>query len=436
MFGITLDPQVFIYILFISFSILAIIGIPIAFALGLSSILVILLEPRLTMWVFFQRSFYALDSFILLAVPLFLFTGTLMNSSRITDKLIVFARNLIGHIKGGLAHVNIIVSMLFAGISGSTNADAAGIGSVLIPAMKKEGYPISISVAVTAASSVMGVIIPPSILMVVWSAITETSIAGLFLGGIIPGILIGLGQMLLVGIIAQKKNFPRTPRPRFRELLSNSKHGLIAMGAPVLIIGGLIMGAFTPTEAAVAGTIYCLFISIIVYRELIFSNFLKACWETARLSSLALFCVAMASIYGWLISYYRIPQLLMKNILIENPIQLLLFTSVVMIFFGTFMDSLPSMAILGPLFLPLMEKAGIHPVHFGVVSVMSLALGFITPPYGLSLLISSKIGGIPMTKALKDTMLFFLVMVVILVLIIVFPNLVLFLPQRLAPQFL
>lgn len=436
MFELVLGPELMIYILFISFGILAIIGVPVAFALGLSSILVIFLEPRLTMWAFFQRSFYALDSFILLAVPLFLFTGNLMNNSHITDKLIVLARNLVGPIKGGLAHVNIIVSMLFAGISGSTNADSAGIGSVLIPAMKKEGYPTSISVAVTAASSVMGVIIPPSILMVVWSAITETSIAGLFLGGIVPGVLIGFGQMSLVAIIAQKKNFPRTPFPKFRELLSNSRHGLVALGAPVIIIGGIIMGFFTPTEAAVASSIYCLFISLIIYRQLNFSNLFNTCWETARLSSLALFCVATASIYGWLISYYRIPQLLMKNIVIENPVHLLLFTALVMIFFGTFMDALPSMAILGPLFLPLIKRAGIHPVHFGVVSVIALALGFITPPYGLSLLISSKIGGIPITKALKDTMAFFLVMLMILVLVIVFPNLVLFLPQWLVPQFL
>lgn len=326
--------------------------------------------------------------------------------------------------------------MLFAGISGSTNADTAGIGSILIPAMKKEGYPISISTAVTAASSVMGVIIPPSLLMVVWSSITETSVAGLFLGGVIPGILIGFSQMGIIAVLAKKDNYPRTSFPGFKKLLASSKHGLIALGAPVLIIGGILGGFFTPTEAAVAGIIYCLFFSVVFYRQLTIAGFIEACWETARITSLALFCVAMASIFGWLISYYRLPRILMEYVTIENPIFLLMFTTVVMLLFGTFMDALPAMAILGPLFLPIIRQAGIHPVHFGVVSVVALALGFITPPYGLSLLISCKIAGIPITKAFKDTMLFFGVALVLIILMILFPQIVLGLPQLIAPRFM
>lgn len=436
MFNIILDPYILVLILFVIFGLLALIGLPVAFALGVSSVCVIILDPNLTIWPFFQRSFYAIDSFVLLAVPLFMFTGTIMNNSRVTDKLIEFSRCIVGPVRGGLAHVNIIVSMLFAGISGSTNADTAGIGSVLIPAMKKEGYPVSISTAVTAASSVMGVIIPPSLLMVVWSSLTETSIAGLFLGGVVPGIFIGLSQMIIVGVLAKKHKYPRISFPGFNKLLSTSRHGIIALGTPILIIGGILKGLFTPTEAAVAGILYCLFFSIVIYRQLTLANFAKTCWETARITSLALFCVAMASMFAWLISYYRLPRILMEVLVIENPVLLMIFISAVMLLFGTFMDALPAMAILGPLFLPLIRQAGIHPVHFGVVSVVSLSLGFITPPYGLSLLISSKIAGIPVGKALKDTMLFFGVALLIITLMIFFPGIVLGLPRLIAPKFL
>lgn len=436
MFGIVFEPQTLVLILFTVFGLLAVIGVPVAFSLGLSSIVVIMLDPKLNMWPFFQRSFYAIDSFILLAVPLFLFTGTLMNNSRITDKLIEFSRNIVGPVRGGLAHVNILVSMLFAGVSGSTNADTAGIGSILIPAMVKEGYPVSISVAVTAASSVMGVIIPPSILMVVWASITETSIAGLFLGGVIPGVLIGLSQMAVTAVLARKYDYPRSSFQGFEKLLSSAKHGILAIVSPILILGGILLGVFTPTEAAVASILYCLLLAVGVYRELTISDFTKTCWETARITSLALFCVATASIFGWLISYYRVPRMLMEYVHIENPVLLMIFASGAMLLFGTFMDALPAMAILGPLFLPLVRAHGIHPVHFGVVSVVSLALGFITPPYGLSLLIASKIAGIPMTKALKDTMLFFAVALLVILAMILFPQIVLALPKLLVPQFL
>lgn len=436
MLDVILNPQILVLILFLVFGILAAIGVPVAFALGLSSVTVILLDPKLMIWPFFQRSFYALDSFVLLAVPLFMFTGVLMNASQITDRLIDFSRCIVGPVRGGLAHVNIVCSMIFAGVSGSTNADTAGEGSIIIPAMIKEGYPPSFSVAITAASSVMGVIIPPSLLMVVWSSITETSVAGLFLGGVVPGILIGISQMIVTAILAKKHNFPRIPFPGFKELLATSKHGLFALGAPVLIIGGILAGYFTPTEAAVAAILYCLFFSVVFYRKLTFAEFVKACWETARITSLALFCVAMASIFGWLIAYYRVPRMIMEYISIDSPVLLLMFISGVMLLFGTFMDALPAMAILAPLFLPLTKAAGIHPVHFGVVSVVALALGFITPPYGLSLLIASKIAGIPMTKALKDTMLFFTVALIVILLMIFIPKLVLGLPQLIAPNFL
>lgn len=423
-------------LLFISLIIFIGSGIPVAISLGLSSLLIILLEPDLDIWIFFQRSMNSLNSFVLLAVPLFLLTGNIMNRSSISQHLIDFAQSIVGHISGGLAHVNIVVSMLFAGISGSSNADAAGIGSVLIPAMKKEGYPSSFSVSVTAVSAVMGNVIPPSLLMVVWSSITETSVAGLFIGGIIPGMMIGFGQMFIAWRIAKKRNYPSKQRSTLREILSESKHALIAMGTPLIIIGGIVMGYFTPTEAAVSAIIYSLIICIFIYRDITLEKFIEACNETARITALALFCLAMASIFGWLISYYQLPKMLLAHVNINSPGLLLVFTSIVMMFMGTFMDPLAIMAIVGALFLPLIEEAGIHTLHFGVVSIVALSLGFVTPPYGVCLLISSKIGEIPMNKALKDVLPFFIAMVIILLLIIFIPQLIMYLPKLLVPRFI
>lgn len=431
-----LETQLLLTILFISFGILIFIGVPIAISLGLASILVIIIDPNLNLLIFFQRSLNSLNSFVLLAVPLFLLTGNIMNKSDITKHLIKFAQSLVGHISGGLAYVNIFASMLFAGISGSSNADAAGIGSILIPAMKDEGYSSSFSVSVTAVSAVMGNIIPPSLLMVVWSSITGTSVSGMFIGGILPGIMIGLGQMSVVWALSKKYNFPRQDKFSINKVVKNSKHGIIALGAPVLIIGGIVLGYFTPTEAAAVSIVYSLLISLVFYKEFSWSKFLEACSDTAKITALALFCLAMASIFGWLISFYRLPRMIINIINIQNPGILLIFICTFMIIMGTFMDALAIMVIVGPLFLPLVSQAGIHPIHFGIVSIIALTLGFVTPPYGVCLLIASKIGNITITKALKDVVPFFIVMIIILLLTIFIPELVMFIPKLLVPEFL
>lgn len=422
-------------LLFVLFFLLVFLGIPIAFGLALSSIVVILLDPRLMMWSVFQRAYGGLDSFILLAVPLFLLVGNLLNISKITDHLIDLAYHLVGHIKGGLGHVNVMVSMLFAGISGSSTADTAGIGSVLIPAMKKQGYSSVFSVAVTAASSVMGAIIPPSILMIVWAMLTDTSVAGLFLGGVIPGILIGVTQMALVLVFARLHNFPQKgQRSSFRELLTASRHGLVALGAPLLVVGGIVSGVFTPTEAGVAAVLYTLFLGVAVYRTLSFKGIIQACRETARLASLSLFCLATASIFGWLITHYRIPRLLLGALGTENPALVFLLAIFVTLIVGTFLDAIPEMVILAPIFMPLADACGIDRVHFGVVLVMANTAGLITPPYGLCLLLASKIGKVPVRKALGVTMLFLLVMIGIILLAAFVPHVTMFLPRLIVPR--
>jgi len=422
------------WLLFALLGVFIILGVPIAMSLVLTSFSIIVLDPRLIPWVMFQRMYYGMDSFVLLAVPLFLLAGNLMNAARITDRLITLCLNLVGHVKGALAHVNVLVSMLFAGVSGSSTADSAGIGTVLIPAMKREGYPAHFSVAVTAASSVMGIIIPPSINMIVWGALTSTSIAGLFLGGIIPGVLIAVAQLLLNLGYVRRYDVPTRNRATLRQLASSGKDGLLAAGIPVLIIGGITLGIVTPTEAAVMAVLYALLLGFIVYRELTFRSVLDASTDTVRLCSLSLFSLVGAAIFGYLISFYRIPPQLMAGVEISDPTTLLIIATIVMLLVGTFMDSLPAMAILAPIFQPLAAQAGVNPLQFGVISVMALGLGLITPPYGLCLMISAKIGGIPLLAALGTTMIYLLVMLLVIGLLIAFPGLILYLPQTFGPD--
>ncbi|KAA0015928.1 TRAP transporter large permease [Salinicola corii] len=422
------------WLLFALLGVFIILGVPIAMSLVLTSFSIIVLDPRLIPWVMFQRMYYGMDSFVLLAVPLFLLAGNLMNAARITDRLITLCLNLVGHVKGALAHVNVLVSMLFAGVSGSSTADSAGIGTVLIPAMKREGYPAHFSVAVTAASSVMGIIIPPSINMIVWGALTSTSIAGLFLGGIIPGVLIAVAQLLLNLGYVRRYDVPTRKRATLRQLASSGKDGLLAAGIPVLIIGGITLGIVTPTEAAVMAVLYALLLGFIVYRELTFRSVLDASTDTVRLCSLSLFSLVGAAIFGYLISFYRIPPQLMAGVEISDPTTLLIIATIVMLLVGTFMDSLPAMAILAPIFQPLAAQAGVDPLQFGVISVMALGLGLITPPYGLCLMISAKIGGIPLLAALGTTMIYLLVMLLVIGLLIAFPDLILYLPQTFGPD--
>ncbi|GHC38353.1 TRAP transporter large permease [Aidingimonas halophila] len=423
------------WLLFGLLGVLIIVGVPIAMALILTAFSMIVLDPRLTFWVLFQRMYNGMDSFVLLAVPLFLLAGNLMNAARITDRLITLCMLLVGHFKGALAHVNVMVSMLFAGVSGSSTADSAGVGTVLIPAMKREGYPTNFAVAVTAASSVMGIIIPPSINMIVWGALTNTSIAGLFLGGILPGIMIGVAQLLLNLAYVRRYQVPVRKRATFGELMHSGKDGLLAAGIPVVIIGGITLGIVTPTEAAMIAVLYALVLGFLVYRELEFGDVLNASTATVRLCSLSLFSLVGAAIFGYLISFYQIPPKLMAGVNITDPVVLLLIMTVVMLIIGTFMDSLPAMAIMAPIFQPLAMQAGIHPVQFGVIGVMALGLGLITPPYGLCLMISAKIGGIPLLKAMATTMLYLAVMIGVILLLILYPSLILAIPRTLVPDF-
>lgn len=405
------------------------IGVPIGVSLMAASATVLVLEPHLSFFMLARRFYSSLDSFVLLAVPLFLLAGSLMNETGITERLIRFAYAIVGHFRGGLAHINIVVSMLFAGISGSSTADTAGVGAVLIPAMDKKGYSKSVAVAITAASSVLGAIIPPSIFFVIWGAITGTSVAKLFAAGIIPGIMIALAQMAYVARRARVENWPVEPRADFKEFTSAFRGAILGLGAPIIIVGGIMFGFATPTEASILAVLYAFALGFFVYRNLTISRSIDILSNSARLISLSLFCYGSAGLFGWLLSFYKMPDLLLSMTEWLPSWALLPLFALLCIVLGTFLDALVIAIIIGPLFLPTMIAASVEPVHFGIVAGISLAMGLITPPYGLCLLIACALGKIEMHEAIADTMKMFFVTALILLIIIFVPALTTFMPS-------
>lgn len=425
-------------IMFGTFAVLIILRVPVSFALGLASVPMFYLDDRLTPILLCNEMWKSYNSFILLAVPFFLLAANLMNAAGITERLVVLARACVGHLPGGLGHVNVLVSMLFAGISGSSTADAAGIGSLLIPSMKKQGYDSSFSVAITACSSVMGVIIPPSIIMIVWGGLMSVSISGLFLAGIIPGALIALSMMGTVHVFARQRNYPVSNRASKTELIQALKSSALALLTPGLIVGGIVCGWFTPTEASVVAVIYSSLLGTLVYRSIGFKEFPKVLYDSARFSAVALFCIGTASAFGWLLAYYRIPQSLVDVAAYWGTTSITagFFIAAVFLIVGMFIDAIPAIIVVGTVLLPVAETAGMHPIHFAIIGVISLAFGLVTPPYGLCLLISASVGQIKVVQALRDVAILLVPMLILLVVIIVLPEIVLILPRIFTPDFI
>jgi tripartite ATP-independent transporter DctM subunit len=425
-------------ILFSAFGILIVLRVPVAFALGLACIPVFFIADRLTPFVLMQEMYKSYDAFVLLAVPFFLLAANLMNAAGITDRLINLARAMVGHLPGGLGHINVVVSMLFAGISGSSTADAAGIGSLLIPQMKKQGYDTSFSVAITACSSVMGVIIPPSILMVVWGGLMSVSIGGLFLAGVVPGLLIGLSMMGTVYVYARRRGYPVYSRSSIKEFALALAQALLALMTPVIIVGGIVGGFFTPTEASVIAVLYSMTLGVFVYRSIGGSRLLQVLYDSGRFAAISLFCIGTASAFGWALAYFQIPRALVAEI---EALGLGLYGTGLMVAFaflviGMFIDAIPAIIILGTVLYPVTAAVGMHPIHFAIIGVVALAFGLVTPPYGLCLLIACAIGEIPVLQALKDVAIILLPMLGVLALIIFLPDLILALPRLMMPQFL
>jgi tripartite ATP-independent transporter DctM subunit len=417
---------------------LIVLRVPVSFALGLACLPVLLVDGRLTPFLMLHAMFKSYNSFILLAVPFFVLAANLMNSAGITERLIALARSAVGHLPGGLAHVNVVVSMLFAGISGSSTAEAAGIGSLMIPAMKKQGYDASFSVALTACASVLGVIIPPSILMIVWGGLMSVSIGGLFLAGVVPGVAIGLVLMGTVHVFAKRRGYPVYARSTRAEFWRALRRALLALITPVIIVGGIVGGWFTPTEASVVAVVYAAFLGVFVYRTIKPHGVSEVLYDSARLASISLFCIGTAAAFGWLLAYYRVPQAVVGAMtgLSTGVISTGFLVAGAFLFVGCFIDAIPAIMIVGTMLMPLAKNAGMHPIHFAIIGVISLAFGLVTPPYGLCLMIASTIGQIKLVQALRDVGFILIPMLLLLTLVILFPEIVLWLPRLIAPKFL
>jgi tripartite ATP-independent transporter DctM subunit len=432
-----MSPAEVALILFGTFGVLVILRVPVAFALGLAILPVMIIEPRLTPILMMGEMTKAYNAFILLAVPFFLLSANIMNSAGITDRLVDLTKCIVGQFRGGLAYINVVVSMIFAGISGSSTADAAGEGSLIIPAMRKQGYDTSFTVAITACSSVIGVIIPPSVLMIVWGGVLNTSIGAMFLGGFIPGIMVGLSQMAAVYFYAKRRNYPVYARATVREFFVSFWRAAAALMTPVIIIGGVVGGFFTPTEAAVVAVLYSFVVGLVIHRSVGLREIKDVLYNTTRLASISLFCIGTASAFGWVMAYYQLPKLVVST-LAQYGVGVTsvgLIEAAAFLFIGCFIDAVPSIIIIAPLLAPLAKSVGMHPVHFGIIGVISLAFGLVTPPYGLCLLIDVAIAKTTVSHVIKDVAVILLPMLIALLLVILFPQTVLFIPKLIMPKF-
>ena len=433
-----LTPGMAALVLFGGFFVLLVARVPVAFALGLATLPILLYEPRLSPMTLFNETFKAYNSFILLAVPFFLLTANLMNVGGITDRMVRLSRTMVGNFPGALAQINVLLSVFFAGISGSSTADAASQSKIFIEAQVKEGYGLSFSIAITAVSAVLAVIIPPSILMIVWGGVISTSIGAMYLAGIVPGLLIAAAQMATVHVYAKIYNYPVYPRATLKEFFQSGWDSLPALFTPVIIVGGILLGWFTATESAAIAVIYAALLSIFVYREMDMKQLYHALSETGKLSAVALFCVGTASAFGWLLAYYQIPKALLENVSTWGLgiTGVGFFIAFVFLVVGCFLDAIPAIIIVGTILQPLAQSVNMHPIHFAIIGIVSLAFGLVTPPYGLCLMISCAIAKVPLKFAIKDTLIMLVPMLLMLAAIIIWPEIPLILPRLVAPELL
>ncbi len=413
---------------------LFVIGIPAAFALGLSALIVTVVErgfDAIPYTILAQRMVYGVNSFPLLAIPFFILAGKIMNTGGITDRIYDFAHRLAGHMRGGLGQVNIAASIIFSGMSGSAVADAVGVGQVEIRAMRRAHYPDDFSVGVTAASATIGPIIPPSIPLIVYAVVANASATALLVAGILPGLLMGALMMALVWWQARRRNLPTEKWQGFRALVASFFRALPPLVTPAIIIGGMTTGVFTPTEAAAIAAAYAVFIAMLVYREITVSQLIQVLRETMRETAVIMIIIAAAALYGWLLVFTQIPQQLVSLVdgLNLSPLILLLAINVFLLIIGLFMETNAAITIFTPMLLPLAVAVGVDPVHFGIVMVLNLMIGLLTPPVGMVLFAVAKVANVPINKALSAVAPFYVPLLFALLLITYFPEISLALPN-------
>ena len=417
-----------------SFLVLLAVGTPIAFCIGISALAGLMQLGDIPLLLIPHMMFEGTDSFPLLAVPFFVLAGALMNAGGITRRLVNFANLLVGHVRSGLALVNVVASMFFAGVTGAAVADTSAIGSVLIPAMKDEGYDLDFSAAITAASSTMGPIIPPSIPMIIYGVSAEQSIGALFLAGIIPGLLIGLSLMAVAYFSnsqPQRSAQTRKEAANWRSILLGIKDALLALFMPAFILGGILAGIFTPTEAAAVSVLYAFFVGRFIYNELSYRQLPALMQESLVVTAVIMFIIANAAIFGWLVAALQLPQKIITLLTagISSPWAILILINLFLLVVGTFMETTASLIILTPVLLPLARQIGLDPIHFGAIMVLNLVIGLTTPPLGVCLFISSGIAGISLERISRAMIPFLLAAIVVLLLVTYIPSLSMWIPQ-------
>lgn len=418
-----------IALLILVFIICLILRFPIAFSLGLSCLVYVVFKG-IPLVILPMKMYSGIDVFILLSIPGFILSGNLMNHGGLTEKIITFCNHLMGHVRGGLALANVGASMLFAGISGTAVSDTASIGSVLIPAMKKEGYDTDFSCAVTASSSTVGPIIPPSVPMIIAATLSGLSVGKLFLAGAIPGFLLGIGLMLVVYFISVKKKYPKHPRSTFKQIVYGFLDTFWAILMTFIIIFGIVGGVFTPTEASIIAVVYALIIGAFIYKKLSWKNLPIIILDSMKTSASLMILVGFANLFGWILITERLPQLISSEILdfTTNKYLVLLFINLLLIFIGTFMETIAALLILFPILMKVAVTVEVDPIHFAVIAVLNLMIGLTTPPVGVCLFVASSIGKISISKVSKASLPFLAVSLIVLTLVTLFPQISLFLP--------
>ncbi|GAB1475535.1 hypothetical protein MASR2M70_03670 [Bacillota bacterium] len=413
-------------VLFLSMLLLIFIGVPIGIAVGTSCFLTVIMFSDLPLILIAQNCFTGIDSFPLMAVPFFVLAGVLMGTGGIAKRLMDCVAVLVGAITGGLAIVSTITSMFFGAISGSAVASVSAIGTMMIPEMVRKGYDKGFSAALLAASGTIGVIIPPSVPLVIYGVATNTSIGDLFLAGLFPGILMGIGLSITSYGMSKKRGYVGTGEIiKPKRALKIIWDGKLALLSPLIVLGGIYTGIFTPTEASVVSVVYSFVIGKFAYKELNFSMIYNAILEASVISAVTMFLIGFSTTFATYINLAQIPQEIAAFMigLTDNPILMLLFINVFLLFVGMLIDNIPAVLILAPIFLPIVESLGVSPIHFGIIMTMNLAIGFVTPPYGINLFVATAISDVSMERLSKSVMPFIATLIAVLMLVTYVPGL-------------
>ncbi|MFH0258820.1 C4-dicarboxylate TRAP transporter large permease protein DctM [Vibrio rumoiensis] len=422
-----------ILFLFFSLFLLMFIGVPIAISLGLSGALSILFFSQDSIRSLVIKLFETSEHYTLLAIPFFLLSGAFMTSGGVAKRLIDFANSSVGHIRGGLAIAAVMACMLFAALSGSSPATVAAVGSIAIAGMVRSGYPKEFGAGIVCNAGTLGILIPPSIVMVVYAAATESSVGKLFMAGVIPGTLLGLGLMTAIYIIARKKNLPAMPRATFKEWLASGRKAAWGLLLMVIILGGIYSGMFTPTEAAAVAAVYAGFIALFVYKDITIKQCPSVLLEAAKLTVMLMFIIANAMLFAFVLTTEQIPQTIAAWIITLglSPWMFLLLVNIILLLAGNFMEPSAIILILAPILFPIAIELGIDPIHFGIIMVVNMEIGLITPPVGLNLFVTSAVTGMPLSATIRAALPWLMILLVFLMIITYIPAVSLWLPNAL-----